>query len=156
LPYYDQINQLGVDFQATLEGWLWKLEAIQRKDSYDNFAALSGGFEYTIVGIMESSRDLGFIMEYSWDERADPGLAQFQNDMMLGLRLAINDAQSTEILAGLVQDLDHSQLRSFQIEASRRLLDDWKLTMELRLFTDHRLNPISQDDHLQFTIERYF
>jgi hypothetical protein len=156
IAYYDQIKQFGVDFQATLESWLWKLEVIQRNDQFDNFAAASGGFEYTFVGIMESVTDLGIIMEYSWDERADPILSQFQNDMMLGARLAFNDAQSTEFLAGLVQDMDYSNLRSFQIEASRRLGDDWKLSLELRLFSEHRFNPISEDDHLQLTLEKYF
>jgi len=156
IPYYDQIDQFGLDFQATLEAWLWKLEALHRKDEFDSFAAVSGGFEYTFVGIMESATDLGIIMEYSWDERADPALNQFQNDVMFGARFAFNDAQSTEILAGLVQDLDYSELRSFQIEASRRLGEDWKLSLELRLFSDHELNPISDDDHLQLTLEKYF
>lgn len=156
IPYYDQINQFGVDFQVTLEDWLWKLEAIQRKDQIDQFAAISGGFEYTFVGIFESSADFGIIMEYSWDERDDPTIIQFQNDIMVGGRFTLNDAQSTEFLAGLVQDLDYSQLYSFQIEASRRLGDDWKLSMELRLFSNHELNPISHDDHLQITLERYF
>lgn len=156
IPYYDQINQFGLDFQATLEDWLWKLEAIQRKDQIDNFAAVSGGFEYTFVGIFDSSADIGLIMEYSWDERGDPTILHFQNDIMIGGRFTFNDAQSTEFLAGLVQDLKYSQLYSFQIEASRRLGDDWKLSMELRLFSNHKLNPISHDDHLQITLERYF
>lgn len=156
IPYYDQINQLGMDFQATLEEWLWKLEVIHRKDKLDKFAALSGGFEYTFIGIMDSATDLGVIMEYSWDERNNPSLIQFQNDVMLGTRFALNDSQSTEILAGIVQDLDYSQLRSFQIEASRRLGEDWKLSLELRLFSDHNFNSISEDDHLQITLEKYF
>ena len=156
IPYYDQINQLGVDFQATLDGWLWKLEAIQRKDEIDNYAAVSGGFEYTISRILDSSSDLGIITEYAWDERGDRTINQFQNDMMFGLRLDFNDAQSTEILAAWMQYLDYSDLRSFQIEASRRLGDNWKLLLDLRWFSDHKLNPISKDDHLQITLERYF
>jgi len=156
IPYYDQINQFGVDFQATFDGWLWKIEAIKRKDEFDNFTAASGGFEYTISGIMDSSSDLGIIAEYSWDERGDRGINQFQNDMMFGLRLGFNDAQSTEILAGWMQYLDYSDLRSFQIEANRRIGENWKLLLDLRFFSEHKLNPIGQDDHLQITLERYF
>ncbi len=156
IPYYDQIDQFGFDIQATLEAWLLKLEVIHRSDQLENFAAASGGFEYTFVGIMESVMDLGMIMEYSWDERDNPLKTQFQNDIMLGARLTFNDAQSTQFLAGLLQDLDHDKLRSFQIEASRRLGDSWKLSLELRLFSDHILNPISKDDHLQLTLEKYF
>ncbi|MFK5985844.1 MAG: hypothetical protein QM479_10505 [Pseudomonadota bacterium] len=156
IPYYDQINQFGLDFQATLEEWLWKLELIHRQDQFDTFVAASGGFEYTLIGIMESAIDLGVIMEYSWDQRDDPLLSQFQNDIMLGARLTFNDAQSTDFLAGIVQDMDYDKLRSFQIEASRRLGKDWKLSIELRLFSDHLLNPISEDDHVQLTLEKYF
>lgn len=156
IPYYDQIDQLGLDFQATIEAWLWKLEALYRKDSFDKFAAVSGGLEYTFYQIMESDTDLGMIIEYSWDERDDPTLSQFQNDVMLGARFAFNDAQSTEILAGMVQDLDHSEMRSFQVEASRRLGEDWKLSLELRFFSDHELSVLNDDDHLQLTLEKYF
>jgi len=156
IPYYDQIDQFGLDIQATLEEWLLKLEVINRKDGIEHFTAASGGFEYTFVGIIESIVDLGIIMEYSWDERGTANIIQFQNDLMFGARLAFNDAQSSQLLAGFVQDLDYHGLRSFQIEASRRLGDSWKISAELRLFSEHILNPISNDDHLQLTLEKYF
>jgi len=105
---------------------------------------------------MDSYTDLGLIAEYSWDERDNPTLNQFQNDMMLGIRLGFNDAQSTEFLMGWQQYLDYSDLRSFQIEASRRLGDDWKFSLDLRIFSDNKLNPISNDDQLQITLERFF
>ena len=156
IPYYDQIKQLAVDLQVTQEDWLWKLEALHREDHQGQFSALTGGFEYTFVGVMESVIDVGVLSEYSWDERGDPILSQFQNDIMLGVRLGFNDAQSSELLAGFVQDLDYSHLNSFQIEASRRLGDDWKFSVDLRLFSNHELNVLGNDDHLQLTLERYF
>jgi len=68
----------------------------------------------------------------------------------------INDTQDTQFLAGFLQDLNYSQLRTFQIEASRRLGDDWKINMELRLFSNHQYNPIAQDDYFQLSLEKYF
>jgi len=156
IPYYDQIDQFGMDFQATLEDWLWKLEMIKRKGKFDNYAALSGGFEYTFYTIFDSSIDLGIITEYSWDERNDPSIGQFQNDIMFGSRFAFNDAQSSELLAGWIQNVDQSKLRSFQIEASRRLGDSWKISLDLRLFSDHKYNPVSEDDHIQLTLKKFF
>ena len=156
VPYYDQIDQLGMDLQLTLESWLWKLEVIQRKDHIDNFAALSGGFEYTFYSMFESPVDMGVIVEYSWDERDNPASLRFQNDITIGTRFAFNDIQSTEILAGWMQNLDYNDLYSFQIEASRRLGDDWKLSLDLRLFSGHKFNALSHDDHLQLTLKRYF
>ncbi len=105
---------------------------------------------------MDSSSDLGIIAEYSWDERGDRGINQFQNDMMFGIRLCFNDAQSTEILSIWMQYLDYSYLRNFQIEANRRIGENWKLLLDLRFFSEHKLNPIGRDDHLQITLERYF
>ena len=51
--------------------------------------------------------------------------------MVIGTRLALNDVQSTELLAGIVFDLDSSG-RFYSLEASRRLGDNWKLNLEAR------------------------
>jgi len=166
IPYYNLINQIATDIQLTQGAWLWKFEGLYRKNhqssdpvkqlKLEDFAALSGGFEYTFFGLMDSNTDLGILMEYSWDEREDPMLSQFQNDLMLGIRIGLNDTQDTQFLAGFLQDLNYSQLRTFQIEASRRLGDDWKINMELRLFSNHQYNPIAQDDYFQLSLEKYF
>ncbi len=156
IPYYNQIDQVGMDFQATLEEWLWKLEVIQRNDEFDNYAALSGGFEYTFYTLFDSSIDLGLITEYSWDERNDITLSQFQNDIMFGARFAFNDVQSSEILTGWIQDLDYTGLHSFKIEASRRLGDSWKISLDLWLFSNQKYNPLNKDDHINLTLKKYF
>ena len=46
-PYYDQIDQAGVDLQYTGDAWLWKFEGIVRNCYADTFFAAVGGFEYT-------------------------------------------------------------------------------------------------------------
>jgi hypothetical protein len=167
-PFYPLINQTSLDVQAIISNWLLKLEAISRggqdKD-YGRYAAATGGFEYTIVGIFQSIADLGIISEYLYDERggdADPGTfmaSPFQNDLMLGARLAFNDVQSTEVLAGLIVDLDHGD-RFYNLEAERRLGDAWKLSLEARIFTHiHPANPlydIRKDDYAQLNVEWFF
>jgi hypothetical protein len=167
-PYYPIINQTSLDVQAIISNWLLKLEAISRDGqdkNYGRYAAATGGFEYTIVGIFQSIADLGIISEYLYDERgskADPGTfmaSPFQNDLMLGARLALNDVQSTEVLAGLILDLDHGD-RFYNIEAERRLGDAWKLSLEARVFT--HINPanpmydIRNDDYAQLNLEWFF
>jgi len=156
IPYYEQIQQLGLDAQATLESWLWKFEAIYRDDAIDRYAALSGGFEYSFFDIWESGVDLGWIMEYSWDQRGENQQNIFQNDLMLGLRLALNYAQGSELLLGVVQDLDDSAVRSVQLEASRRLGENWRLNLEWRVFSDNPKNLFSTDDHLQLSLSYFF
>jgi hypothetical protein len=134
-PYYDQMHQTGLDVQITKEDILWKLEAISRKDQQGRFTALTAGLEYTFVGVFESDADVGLVTEYLFDDRKDNAPTFFENDAMLGLRLALNDVQSTELLAGGIFDLDSSG-SFFLIEGSRRLGESWKLTLEAYLYAN--------------------
>ena len=68
IPYYDQIEQTGLEAQSTLGGWLLKLEAIRRAGQGDPFLALAGGFEYTLVGLLGSAMDLGVLAEEKGQE----------------------------------------------------------------------------------------
>ncbi len=159
VPYYEQMDQIGFDLQATIDSWLWKFEAIHRDSSSDEYLAAQAGFEYTFYGIQESAADLGVLFEYGWDERGEDADAAIQNDLFVGARLALNDAESTEVLAGVSHDLDYDS-QSFIVEASRRFGDNWNISIDGRFFTaddpaDLSYN-IKQDDHLQLTVERYF
>lgn len=158
-PHYEQMDQIGFDLQATIDSWLWKLETIHRDTTSDNYWAAQAGFEYTFYGIQESSADLGVLLEYGWDERGTDATAAIQNDVFIGARLALNDPESTELLAGMSHDIDYDS-QSVIIEASRRVGDDWKINLDGRFFSsDDPLDlsySIKQDNHLQLTVERYF
>lgn len=158
-PYYEQMDQIGFDLQATIDNWLWKIEGIHRDTSSENYWAAQGGFEYTFYGIQESAADLGVLLEYGWDERGTDADAAIQNDLFMGARLALNDAESTEMLAGISHDIDYDS-QSLIIEASRRVGDDWKISLDGRFFSSDDPADLSysinQDDHLQLTVERYF
>lgn len=158
-PYYPQIDQIGFDLQATLDNWLWKLEAITRDSASERFSALQAGVEYSFYGIADSAADLGVLAEWGWDERGASATSPAQNDLYLGLRLALNDEESSELLAGISYDLDHAG-QAFLFEASRRIGQGWTLSLDGRFFSaDDASDPLSQldrQDHLQFTLERYF
>lgn len=159
IPYYEQIEQIGLDGQLTLNSWLWKVEAIHRANRHTDHWATQVGFEYTFYGISQQGLDLGLLLEYGWDQRGADNDTVFQNDLALGLRLTANDAASTELLVGLVYDLDH-QNPTFQLEASRRIGNRWKVLLHIRGFSaDEPEDPLSgldKDDHLELKIERYF
>ncbi|MHC4582892.1 MAG: hypothetical protein ACYS3N_00085 [Planctomycetota bacterium] len=133
IPFYEQINQTGLDLQLVAGQWLWKLEALYRTGQGEAFFGGVGGFEYSLVGIAETNMDLGIIGEWAYDERGGDTTTGFQNDAMFGLRLAFNDAASTELLAGLIQDIDGAA-RAVSVEASRRMGSNWKLSLEARTF----------------------
>ena len=128
-PYYEQINQSGLDLQLVTGSWLWKLESLYRTGQGDGFFASVGGFEYTLMGIAATGMDLGIITEYAYDERGDRATTAYENDAMFGLRLAVNDAPSTDLLVGLIQDLD-SRTQVLRLEASRRIWSRWKLSLQ--------------------------
>jgi hypothetical protein len=159
IPYYPLIDQAGLDLQATLGSWLWKLEAIRRNGQGDNYAAFTAGFEYTLVGILETVMDLGLITEVLHDSRGDKATTPFSHDVMLGLRLAINDAASTEILMGLIADTD-TEAKLYRLEASHRLTPHWTLSLEGNAFetipTDDPMYGMRRDSYLQLDMMYYF
>lgn len=159
IPYYDQIQQTGLDVQMTSDEWLWKLEIISRKTSTERYTAATGGFEYTFVGILDSDADLGIIGEYLFDDRKQAATTPFENDFMVGMRLTLNDVQSTELLAGVIVDLDNEG-RFYNIEASRRLGDSWKLSLESRFYTKLPPNSViynmRHEDYIQLELAWYF
>ncbi|MCW8328713.1 hypothetical protein MD588_07815 [Photobacterium sp. SDRW27] len=159
IPFYEQINQIGTDIQLVAGEWLWKLEALYRNGQGDGYTAVAGGFEYTFVGIVDTAMDLGVITEYVYDSRGNRATTPFQNDVVIGLRWAVNDLNDSTLLAGWLQDLENPA-KIFQIEASRRLSDQWKVELELRTFQDlPKSDPIyslSDDDHLKLELAYYF
>ena len=161
--YYSQMDQVGVDAQATLGDWLWKFESIFRSTSVEDFWATQAGFEYSFIGVLESNIDLGLLMEHSWDSRGEVALGAqgslMQNDLFVGARLAFNDMQSSELLMGFGSDLDHNAF-SFLIEANRRFGDDFIVTFDVRLLQSNDKNDLlytlSNDDHAQLSLAWYF
>ena len=151
IPRYDLINQTGVDIQATLESWLWKLEAIHRSGQGERYYAATAGLEYSFYGIFESNTDLGIVSEYLYDDRGETAPTPFQNDVLIGLRFALNDTQSSDALIGAIIDLDNDSML-YSVEASRRLGESWKLNLEIRTFQSV---PV-KDDYVSLDLAYYF
>ncbi len=160
LPVYDQMTQVGVDIQYTAEAWLWKLETIHRHSRVDTFAAAVGGFEYTFYGVRESAADIGVLVEYLYDGRSDiaPQTVS-ENDIFVGARLALNDAEDSSVLAGVAVDLDTREL-FLNIEAERRFGDHLSAELQLRSFMNAKpgglLQSIENDDYLQLRLSWYY
>ena len=146
-PRYDEITQLGVDVQYTLDAWLWKFEGIAREGHGDSFAAMVGGVEYTFYQVADG-RD---------ENRAPP--TPLEHDLFLGARLALNDVDDTQALAGAVIDAEDGTL-SFFLEAERRIGDSWKIEAEARLLGNvddkNVLAPFKRDSFLNLRLSRFF
>lgn len=159
IPYYEMIHQTGVDVQITQDNWLWKLESIVRSGQGKTYFAGTGGFEYTFYNMFDSGLDLGVVAEYLYDSRGSHAPVVFEDDFLAAVRLAFNDEQSTEILAGVIFDRDNNT-KFYNIEASRRFGENWKLEFEARFFSSAPKNDLSyafrKDDHLRVELRYYF
>ena len=170
-PLYEIIDQTSVDMQAIYGSWLLKLEAVTRSGQGDRFYSYATGYEYTFVGALESGMDIGVITEYLYDSRGDSinqkkalkggafFTAPFQKDLVLGARLTVNDADSTEVLASVTLDLDGDG-QGYNIEASSRFGDNWKLSVEARALanipSDNNAASLEDDTRLRMELARYF
>lgn len=161
--HYSLMDQIGVDVQATIGDWLYKFEAIYRDTEGDNFWASQAGFEYSFIGVFESNADLGLLLEYGYDSRGEGDLlspgAAFQNDLFFGSRLALNDADSSELLMGFSADVDH-KANSFLFEGSKRFGDNLTASLDVRLFSSSyeadQLYSLRKDNHMQFSLAYYY
>jgi hypothetical protein len=170
-PFYEIINQTSLDLQAIYGGWLWKLEAVVRHGQGERIESLAGGYEYTFVGVNESAVDVGVITEYLYDSRGDEidmataisgqpfVISTFQNDLVLGARITLNDAASSELLASVMLDLDGGG-QGYNLEASRRLGESWKLSLEARglmnIPDDSASVSFRDDNRVRIELARYF
>lgn len=182
-PYYEQMTQFGIDYQATLGAWLLKFEGIYRdsnslktplKDAADgktsattDYTAFTAGFEYTINGIFDSPADLGLIVEFMNDSREFEATSPYQNDVFLGVRYANNNASDPSVLLGLIQDLDVDSY-VIVLEASRRVGESSKVILEaMSAYADGQApkdidvgrdvtTAADNEDHVRLAWETYF
>lgn len=158
-PLYLQIEQTSVDIQATKGAWLWKLEALYNDNRLEDYFAAVGGFEYTWFGAVNEVADLGWLLEYHFDERDRRALTPLQEDLFLGVRYTGNDIAGTRLLAGVVVDTQ-SQSTFGNLEAVRRLGENWTVTFEARIFSnidsDDLLRYWEEDDYIELQFSRYF
>ena len=159
-PYYEQIGQTGLDLQMVAGEWLLKAEASYRTGQSRSYAATTFGFEYTFTAIAESMMDLGLIGEYVYDDRDDGWLPTiYENDIMGGLRLAVNDMDDTSILLGAIRDL-HSGSTIIALEASRRLGETVRLNLDASFFIDMDIHDpsfsLARDDFIKLEMVWYY
>ncbi len=152
-------NSYSLDLQLTQDNWLWKLESIVRSGQGKSYFASTAGFEYTFYTVFESSLDIGIVSEYLYDSRGSNAPVVFQDDFLVALRFALNDIQSTELLAGIIFDRS-SNTKLYNIEASRRLGDRWKVELEARFFSAAAKSDPSyifrEDDQVRAELRYYF
>ena len=156
IPYYGVIEQTGLEALYIVGGLALKLEAISRSGQGDRFSAATAGFEYTQVGILSSRLDLGWIMEFNYDDRYQ------ESPLALGTRLTFNDMYDSQILSGVMRNEKTGETNVF-IEASRRVRNCCRLSFESIYFNggnnsnniQKMFEYLKQDDFVRFEFIYY-
>lgn len=164
-PVYGRITQVGFDGQYTSGATLWKAEAIGRFDQRnlsfekEDYAAAIAGVEHTLYGIAGTNADLGLIAEYAYDSRGGDALTPFENDAVVGARLALNDAQDTSALFTAAVDTDTAET-VLRLEGERRLGDAFTLSIVGQAFVNTDEDSLAhalRDDHsLRITLSAFW
>lgn len=156
---YDLIQRLGVDANLLVGDFIFKGEFIRQFSKYQTYTASACGFEYPFSGIFGRDWDLTTILEYSTDSRGYNSGTILQNDLFYGLRLSLNDIQSTQFKVGLLVDQEDWS-KSLHFDASRRITDSMLLKLESQYFwyidPNNALYPVSQDTYVQLSLTYYF
>ncbi|MBI1211649.1 MAG: hypothetical protein GC190_09315 [Alphaproteobacteria bacterium] len=169
-PYYQTMDQIGVDAAYAIGDWIFKGEGIYRWNAgnptfsplgmgADHFFAMVAGGEYTIRDPFQEGFDLGVLAEYNWDDRdfTQPGTI-YTNGVFAGLRLTLNDDSDTHALVGLYVDTRDGSSYVY-LESSRRVGDDWRVGVEARMFNgndSNLLQAIDHDSYVQLKATKYF
>lgn len=120
-------NTFVVDsFLFKVEGNFTKIKDA-RKIKLNDFYELGFGTEYTIEKIIKN-HNLGLIAEYY---KSNTKLTSMNNDLFLALRYSLNDADSSEILGGVIKDFETHEISSY-IKYEGRLTDNLKVSTDLR------------------------
>ena len=151
-PYYLKMHQYGVTLQKNWDAYIIKFEharydydqdsvelfipptfsvqntkedfsltafGIERTFTYGNDAEGTFFFEYqTVLGTTQDSARI---------------LSPFQRDAALGYRHNFNDFKGHEILAFLINDVDHFEERIYSLSHSYRVIPGWKLETGIRI-----------------------
>ncbi len=143
----------------------WKIEAITRSGQGDRFQAFTAGFEFTLGNVGNTGLDIGLLAEYSHDTRTSDfsqplvAVSVFDNDLFMAGRFALNDVQSTAILAGAVLDVDRATV-SWLVEASRRVGESFTADFEIRAGTNAHLEDplyfLRKDSYAQLGLSWYY
>ena len=159
-PRYDVVRRTSLDLQATRDATLWKLEVLHESGGPgDSWLGWVGGFEYTWFGVRESDADLGLLVEHLFDGRGGRAPHPLENDVFAGVRLGLNDEASTELVGGVIADAEGDAM-AFNLEASRRIGESWKVELEARAWNgvanDDPMVPLRRDDYVQLTMSHFF
>lgn len=158
-PYYEQINQIGLDFQYTYVDLLFKTEVIVRDGFSETYAAAISGFEYTFYQTFDSDSDFSILIEYQHDGRSknEPQILSDQ-DIFVGYRITLNDMSDSSFQGGTVYDTSRYNSITF-LEYETRIYENFSFQVSVTEFSEAQTSDPSyifdSDDFIQIKLTSY-
>ena len=88
--------------------------------------------------------------------RGDAALTAFQNDLILGARLALNDPEDTSVLVTGALDSTDGSL-AIRLEAERRIAEHWKAQIEsVGFLNQNRPSAFADDSFVRLKLTYFF
>ena len=158
-PYYEQINQIGLDFQYTYVDLLFKTEVIVRDGFSETYAAAVSGFEYTFYQTFDSDSDFSILIEYQHDGRSknEPQILSDQ-DIFVGYRITLNDVSDSSFQGGIIHDTSRYNSTTF-LEYETRIYENFSFQVSVTEFSKAQTSDPSyifdSDDFIQIKLTSY-
>ena len=156
IPYYERTRSIGLELQYTGDSILYKLESLTGTQGEEFFNAVVLGTEKIVYSVFETQWDMGLIIEYQYDDRAQ---ALIDRIITSGVRLTANDEFDTSLLVLYTVDANSNQ-SLFGLEASRRLRSGMTLDLNYSLYHSDVQNlpfySLIDDSEVKVTLGYYF
>jgi hypothetical protein len=159
-PSYSLVHQGGAELQATLGGLVLKSEGVVRHGTGggDSTYAVGAGVEYDVGALLESGQNISILCEYDYDTRQRDLVLPFTNDLLGGVRLALNDVRSTEFVVWSNLAFPDARTEIVAADASARVLEGLKATIAYRGVLSARgpFADVSKDSYVSLRLSSYF
>ena len=177
-PLFRKVTQIGGTYQHVLGPVIAKVEAgyrifarprngetpfgqVQDRDHLQVAAGLEYGF------LVDSSAELTLLAEgqsiFLVDDDVRRQLGVFQRDVLVGLRLALNDISSTELRISSIVDIEDPDQVLLNASYSQRVGNSWGVSAAVRMVFGPENSSLNQgfsippqSDHVRLFVTRYF
>jgi hypothetical protein len=118
----DDINTKYINYTTLVSSAnIYKLEYSKTDTKKNNTHEMGAGFERTFYNIVAKA-DLVTIVEYYNSNIKYQNMFVYQNDIFVGVKYNINDTSSSDILAGVIKDIDENSY-TYSLETSTKFFD---------------------------------
>ncbi len=151
------VNKLLGFLTLVIDDTIYKAEAAFAKSDdkkVSDYVQFGVGIEHTLYGIWDK-KDLGLLLEYYRYESDQKIQNFFENDLVIGTRILINDVASSSILAGLDIDLENKE-KIFILKYDTRVFDSYKLVFSYQKLSPKRDSIFKELDQIKFEFSYYF